>query len=142
MFRDELEPNDTKLKMRFILFMMSNTCYRKITVEEPHKCTGPVQCHNCQEYGHTISYCKLPTVCAVCGELHGTPGDLELSIENFTKKMNPPVEHASTTYQQPSFNRIFSADIQRLVSEKRRARRWQQHRSPSIKPDLENVQHD
>ncbi|GBP10987.1 hypothetical protein EVAR_90872_1, partial [Eumeta japonica] len=44
--------------------------------------------------------------------------------------MNEAVHHASTTYQQPSFNRI-SADIQRLVSEKRRARReWQQHRSP------------
>ncbi|GBP03619.1 hypothetical protein EVAR_91306_1 [Eumeta japonica] len=51
-----------------------------------------------------------------------TPGDVELSIENFTKMMNQAVEHASTTYQQPSFNRIFSADIQRLVSEKRRAR--------------------
>ncbi|GBP96728.1 hypothetical protein EVAR_73556_1 [Eumeta japonica] len=34
--------------------------------------------------------------------------------------MNEAVHHASTTYQQPSFNRIFSADIQRLVSEKRK----------------------
>ncbi|GBP17107.1 hypothetical protein EVAR_91345_1 [Eumeta japonica] len=66
-----------------------------------------------------------------------TPGDVELSIENFTKMMNQAVEHASTTYQQPSFNRIFSADIQRLVSEKRRARReWQQHRSPQHKARL------
>ncbi|GBP12166.1 Probable RNA-directed DNA polymerase from transposon X-element [Eumeta japonica] len=51
--------------------------------------------------------------------------------------MNEAVHHASTTYQQPSFNRIFSADIQRLVSEKRRARReWQQHRSPQHKARL------
>ncbi|GBP03111.1 hypothetical protein EVAR_91068_1 [Eumeta japonica] len=34
--------------------------------------------------------------------------------------MNEAVHHASTTYQQPSFNRIFSADIQRLVSERER----------------------
>ncbi|GBP97488.1 Probable RNA-directed DNA polymerase from transposon X-element [Eumeta japonica] len=66
-----------------------------------------------------------------------TPGDIELGIENISKMMNEAVHHASTTYQQPSFNRIFSADIQRLVSEKRRARReWQQHRSPQHKARL------
>ncbi|GBP11482.1 hypothetical protein EVAR_100772_1 [Eumeta japonica] len=45
----------------------------------------------------------------------GTPGDVDLSNENFTIMMNQAVEHASTTYQQSSFNRIYSADIQRLV---------------------------
>ncbi|GBP11255.1 Probable RNA-directed DNA polymerase from transposon X-element [Eumeta japonica] len=50
--------------------------------------------------------------------------------------MNEAVHHASTTYQQPSFNRIFSADIQRLVSEKRSKRKWQQHRSPQHKARL------
>ncbi|GBP06854.1 hypothetical protein EVAR_65891_1 [Eumeta japonica] len=51
--------------------------------------------------------------------------------------MNEAVHHASTSYQQPSFNFIFSSDIQRLVSDKRRARReWQQHRSPQHKARL------
>ena len=46
--------------------------HRKITVEEPHKRSGPVQCLNCQEYGHTKAYCRLPAVCVICGELHST----------------------------------------------------------------------
>ena len=41
-------------------------------MEKPHKRSGPVQCMNCQEYGHTKRYCKLPTVCVVCGELHNS----------------------------------------------------------------------
>ncbi|GBP00643.1 hypothetical protein EVAR_65745_1 [Eumeta japonica] len=68
-----------------------------------------------------------------------TPGDVELSIENFSKMMNQAVEHGSTSYQQPSFNRIFSAE---------QVKREEQEESgsstdlPSIKPDLKNVQHD
>ncbi|GBP08044.1 hypothetical protein EVAR_100850_1 [Eumeta japonica] len=51
-----------------------------------------------------------------------TPGDVGLSIENFTKVMNQAVKYASTTYQQPSFNRVFSTDIQHLVNEKSKKR--------------------
>ncbi|GBP08415.1 hypothetical protein EVAR_71985_1 [Eumeta japonica] len=55
--------------------------------------------------------------------------------------MTQAVEHASTTYQQPSFNRIFSADIQRLVSEKKEQEGSGSNTDlPSTKPDLENVQ--
>ncbi|GBP97489.1 Nucleic-acid-binding protein from transposon X-element [Eumeta japonica] len=73
MFRVELEPNDIKLKNEIHpIYDLKFLLHRKITVEEPHKRTGPVQCHNCQEYGHT-KHCKLPTVCVVCGELHGLP---------------------------------------------------------------------
>lgn len=43
--------------------------HRKITAEEPHKLSGPVQYRNCQEYGDIRSYCKLPIV---CGELYST----------------------------------------------------------------------
>ncbi|GBP11526.1 hypothetical protein EVAR_73539_1 [Eumeta japonica] len=64
------------------------------------------------------------------------PGDVELSIENFTKMMNQAVEHASTTYQQPRFNRIFSADIKRLVSERKSKKEWQQHSSLQHKAPL------
>lgn len=74
MFRVELEPNDVKLKKNEChpVYNLKFLLHRKITVEEPHKRSGPVQCHNCQEYGHTKTYCKLPSVCVVCGELHGT----------------------------------------------------------------------
>ncbi|GBP08613.1 hypothetical protein EVAR_91010_1 [Eumeta japonica] len=47
MFRVELEPNDTKLKNEIHpIYDLKFLLHRKITVEEPHKRTGPVQCHN------------------------------------------------------------------------------------------------
>lgn len=50
-------------KIRYLL-------HRKITVEEPRKRNAPVQCMNCQEFGHTKSFCTLPSVCVICGDLH------------------------------------------------------------------------
>jgi len=44
--------------------------HRRFGVEEPHKRNAAVQCANCQEYGHTRSYCKLRPVSVLCGELH------------------------------------------------------------------------
>lgn len=31
---------------------------------------GPVQCRNCQQYGHTMKYCDRRCICARCGEPH------------------------------------------------------------------------
>lgn len=45
---------------------------RKIYVEPPRKKASVVQCHKCQEYGHTKSYCKLVDVCVICGLLHAS----------------------------------------------------------------------
>lgn len=69
MFRLELEPDVGKDKERDI-YNLRYLLYRKITVEEPKKRTGPVQCIKCQEYGHTKAYCTLHDVCVICGELH------------------------------------------------------------------------
>lgn len=73
-FRVELEPNDIKLKKNEVhpIYNIKYLLHRRIVVEEPYKRSGPVQCQNCQEYGHTRSYCKLPPVCVICGELHST----------------------------------------------------------------------
>lgn len=46
--------------------------HRKITVEEPRKRRDPPQCLNCQEFGHTKTYCRLPSVCVICGDIHKT----------------------------------------------------------------------
>jgi len=40
--------------------------------KSPHKRNGPVQCTNCQEYGHTRAYCSLRTVCVACGDFHNS----------------------------------------------------------------------
>lgn len=66
-----------------------------------------------------------------------TPNDVEMSIDEFNKKIKQAAEHATTIHRQNGFNRRYSADIERLVCEKRRARReWQQHRSPQHKTKL------
>lgn len=47
-------------------------CHRRIRVEEPYKRKEPPQCQNCQEFGHTKTYCKLPSVCVRCGDVHNS----------------------------------------------------------------------
>lgn len=54
------------------IYNIQYVLHRKITVEEPHKANSPVQCQNCQEYGHTKAYCKLSSICVACGEQHET----------------------------------------------------------------------
>ncbi|XP_036319685.1 uncharacterized protein LOC118734086 [Rhagoletis pomonella] len=72
MFKVELEPENKPLGKNDVHpnYKLQYLLHRRITVEEPHKRNGPVQCTNCQEYGHTRSYCTLRSVCVDCGELH------------------------------------------------------------------------
>lgn len=72
LFRVELEPETKPLNKNEVhpIYKLQFLLHRRITVEEPHKRTGPVQCTNCQEFGHTKSYCTLRSVCVACGELH------------------------------------------------------------------------
>ncbi|XP_017492099.1 PREDICTED: nucleic-acid-binding protein from mobile element jockey-like, partial [Rhagoletis zephyria] len=72
MFKVELEPENKPLGKNDVhpIYKLQYLLHRRITVEEPHKRNGPVQCTNCQEYGHTRSYCTLRSVCVACGELH------------------------------------------------------------------------
>lgn len=72
MFRVELEPDNRKFKRNEThpIYTLQYLIHRRISVEEPHKRNSPVQCSNCQEFGHTRTYCTLRTVCVVCGELH------------------------------------------------------------------------
>lgn len=43
-----------------------------ITVEAPRKINDIVQCHRCQLFGHTKTYCKRPFNCVKCGLGHPT----------------------------------------------------------------------
>ena len=72
LFKIELEPDNSKLKKNEThpIYSIKYLMHRKITVEEPHKRKMPVQCGNCQEFGHTKSYCSLRTVCVACGNQH------------------------------------------------------------------------
>jgi len=72
LFKIELEPENNRLKKNDVhpIYNLRYLLNRRVAVEEPHKRAGPVQCFNCQEYGHTKSYCTLRAVCVVCGEPH------------------------------------------------------------------------
>lgn len=74
MFKVELTPEASKAPKGkpHPIYNVKYVLYRKITVEEPHKTNTLPQCQNCQEYGHTKTYCKLASVCVACGELHET----------------------------------------------------------------------
>lgn len=87
LFRVELEPGDITLKKNEIhpIYNLRYLLHRRITVEEPHKRNGPTQCLNCQEFGHTKAYCKLPTVCVVCGDLHNS-SECDKSRDDSTSK--------------------------------------------------------
>lgn len=72
MFKIELIPTASKLKKNQThpIYSIQYLLHRRVRVEEPHKRTGPIQCTNCQEFGHTKSYCTLRTVCVACGDFH------------------------------------------------------------------------
>lgn len=52
------------------IFEISSILPTKIKVEEPHKRRDLVQCQNCQDYGHTHSYCNYAPRCVRCGQNH------------------------------------------------------------------------
>ncbi|KAL4132549.1 hypothetical protein QTP88_009678 [Uroleucon formosanum] len=66
MFFVDLEP-DTINKD---IFNLTSLLHTKIKVEEPHKRKDIMQCHNCQDYGHSKKYCAHPPRCVRCGKNH------------------------------------------------------------------------
>lgn len=42
-------------------------------IEPPKKVDEIVQCHRCQQFGHTKSFCRNPFRCVKCGLSHSTP---------------------------------------------------------------------
>lgn len=115
LFRVELEPGDLKLKKNEVhpIYNLRTVLYRKITVEQPHKRTAPTQCLNCQEFGHTRTYCKLTPVCVVCGELHNTSKCDKARTDQTSKKCSNCGNNHTANYRGcPVYSAIYS-DIKR-----------------------------
>ncbi|VVC26292.1 Pre-C2HC domain [Cinara cedri] len=51
---------------------LKSLIHTKIKVEEPYKLKTISQCINCQDYGHTKSYCGYPARYVRCGALHSS----------------------------------------------------------------------
>lgn len=54
------------------IFHLKNLLHTKIIIEEPHKRRELIQCTNCQDYGHSKSYCAHPPRCVRCVGYHLT----------------------------------------------------------------------
>ncbi|VVC39413.1 Pre-C2HC domain,Zinc finger, CCHC-type,Reverse transcriptase domain [Cinara cedri] len=54
------------------IYKLTSPIHTKIKVEEPYKSKTISQCINCQEYGHTKSYCGYPARCVRCGSNHSS----------------------------------------------------------------------
>lgn len=54
------------------IFELQCLCYTKIKVEAPKTKKHIPQCMNCQDYGHTRSYCHSTPRCVRCGDLHSS----------------------------------------------------------------------
>ena len=101
LFRVELEPGDIKLRKGQIhpIYKLKYLIHRRVAIEEPHRRVGPVQSLNCQEYGHTKAYCKLPTVCVVCGGLHASSECDKPRAESTVKKCSNCGENHTANYR-------------------------------------------
>lgn len=130
MFKIELEPEPLKLKKNEVhpIYSMQYLLHRKISVDDVHKRNGPVQCSNCQEYGHTKTYCTLRTVCVVCGELH--PSSQCTMNKNVEKKCSNCAGNHTANYRgcpvfkdlknklKNKINKLESAKIPGLIQNK------------------------
>jgi len=52
------------------IYKLTSLLHTKIKVEEPFKAKTISQCLNCQNYGHTKTYCGYPPRCVRCGACH------------------------------------------------------------------------
>ena len=119
LFKVELEPDNNTLKKNEVhpIYKLQFLLHRRITVEEPHKRNGPVQCMNCQEYGHTRSYCTLRPVCVVCGQLHDSAHCLASKDDSSTKRCsNCGGNHTANYRGCPIYKELKSRIHQRVTT--------------------------
>lgn len=66
LFFVDLEPSNQSKD----IYKLTSLLHTKIKVEEPFKAKTISQCLNCQNYGHTKTYCGYPPRCVRCGASH------------------------------------------------------------------------
>lgn len=83
LFLVELNPNTNNKD----ILNLSSILHTYVKVELPYRTkSGPPQCRNCQNYGHTANYCHHPPRCVKCGSDHLT--------EDCTKSKTSPAKCA------------------------------------------------
>lgn len=115
MFKIELTPEGSKAPKgkSHPIYDIRYVLHRKITVEEPHKFNSLAQCQNCQEFGHTKTYCKLTSVCVACGGKHVTINcPYDKSDSNTKKCSNCNGNHTANYRGCPVYVHIYNSTKQ------------------------------
>lgn len=68
MFFVDLEPNSNNKE----IYNLKDIGKAIVKIEPPLKTNDIVQCHRCQLFGHTKSFCRNPFCCVKCGLSHNT----------------------------------------------------------------------
>ena len=68
MFFVDLEPAVNNKNV----YDINRLCNAVVKIEPPHKFDDLVQCHRCQDFGHTKRYCRKPFKCVKCGDSHSS----------------------------------------------------------------------
>lgn len=76
------------------IFELQTICYTKVKIEAPRINKITPQCLNCQDYGHTRTYCNNHPRCVRCGENHRT--------DTCTKSRDLPAKCALCNGDHPS----------------------------------------
>lgn len=61
------------------IFHLNSILNTKVKIEEPYKRRDIIQCINCQEYGHSKTYCAHPSRCVRCNSNHSTSDCIKTS---------------------------------------------------------------
>lgn len=112
MFKVELMPEASKAPRGkpHPIYNIQYILHRRIKVEEPHKSNSPVQCQNCQEFGHTKTYCQLDSYCVACGEQHQTKNCPKDKKDSTTKKCSNCSGHHTANFRGcPVYTHFFKS---------------------------------
>ncbi|XP_017470172.1 PREDICTED: nucleic-acid-binding protein from mobile element jockey-like [Rhagoletis zephyria] len=85
-------------KAGFAVKNVVNIINRAKIAQPMFKNNGPVQCTNCQEFGHTRTYYTLRPVCVACGDLHTSASCKAIKADVAVKKCSNCGGNHTTNY--------------------------------------------
>lgn len=140
LFRVEVKFNSSEIKKKgdtHPIYGLRYLLNRKIVIEEPIKRKGPPQCQNCQEFGHTKSFCKLPSVCVRCGDVHKTVDCPHDKSNSATRKCSNCGENHTANYRGC---RVFLELKNKTTTKKSAFVEYRDSYFPSLRKPLNEVQ--
>lgn len=93
MFFVDLEPNQNNKKIYDVKYLVNAV----VKIEPPLKTNEILQCHRCQQFGHSKSYCRKAFTCVKCGLNH--PTDNCPKSEDIPPQCANCLEHHTANYK-------------------------------------------